>query len=38
MTSGNGSNGPADAMKTFFDLKNAAIAIEMSEDPKVNKK
>jgi len=38
MNSGSGSSGPADAMKTFFDLKNAAIAIEMSEDPKVNKK
>lgn len=37
MQNGNGANGnsgPADAMKTFFDLKNAAIAIEMSEQTK----
>lgn len=32
MTSGNSASGPADAMKTFFDLKNAAMAIEMSEN------
>lgn len=35
MTSGSStSNGPADAMKTFFDLKNAAIALEMAEQTK----
>ena len=35
MTSGSSaSNGPADAMKTFFDLKNAAIALEMAEQAK----
>ena len=35
MTSGSStSNGPADAMKTFFDLKNAAIALEMAEHTK----
>lgn len=28
---GSSAGGPADAMKTFFDLKNAAMAIEMSE-------
>ena len=35
MTAGSStSNGPADAMKTFFDLKNAAIALEMAEQAK----
>ena len=36
MNSGTNSNGPSDALKTFFDLKNAAIAIEMTEQTETN--
>lgn len=30
------NSGPADAMKTFFDLKNAALAIEVAENQKLS--
>lgn len=34
INSGSGNSAPSDALKTFFDLKSAALALEMSENQK----
>lgn len=34
INSSSGNSAPSDALKTFFDLKTAALALEMSENQK----